>query len=107
MSAYQRSNRAARSLVRWTADDLARASSISVATIRRAELKDVETSLTAANDLTIRKALEAAGVEFIDPNGGGPGVVCACQVSLELTGIYLTWISHLRMNVTPRYSSYG
>jgi len=66
--------RAARSLIRWTAEDLARASSVSVASIRRAELKEVETSLTAANDLAIRKALEAAGVEFIDANGGGPGV---------------------------------
>jgi hypothetical protein len=30
-----------------------------------------ETSLTAANNLAIRKALEAAGVEFIDENGWG------------------------------------
>jgi hypothetical protein len=28
----------------------------------------------AANDLAIRRALEAAGVEFIAENGGGPGV---------------------------------
>jgi hypothetical protein len=33
-----------------------------------------DTSLTAANELAIRRALEAAGVEFIDENGGGPGV---------------------------------
>jgi hypothetical protein len=32
------------------------------------------TSLTVANDLAVRRALEAAGVEFIDDNGGGPGV---------------------------------
>ena len=66
--------RAARSLIRWTADELAAASALSVATIRRAELKESETSLTTANDLAIRRALEAAGVEFIDENGGGPGV---------------------------------
>ena len=30
--------------------------------------------MTAANDLAVRRALEAAGVEFIDENGGGPGV---------------------------------
>jgi hypothetical protein len=30
--------------------------------------------MTAANDLAARRALEAAGVEFIDENGGGPGV---------------------------------
>jgi|SRR6516162_1702596 len=27
-----------------------------------------------ANDSTVRRTLEAAGVEFIDENGGGPGV---------------------------------
>ena len=30
--------------------------------------------MTAANDLAVRRALEEAGVEFIDENGGGPGV---------------------------------
>ena len=66
--------RAARSLIRWSAEDLAARSSLSVATIRRAELTDAETSMTAANDLAVRRALESAGVEFIDENGGGPGV---------------------------------
>ena len=66
--------RAARALVRWRAQDLARESSVGVATIRRAELTDDITSMTAANDLAVRRALEAAGVEFIDENGGGPGV---------------------------------
>jgi hypothetical protein len=66
--------RAARALVRWRAQDLARESSVGVATIRRAELTDSDTSMTAANDLAVRRALEAAGVEFIDENGGGPGV---------------------------------
>jgi len=66
--------RAARSLIRWTAEDLASASALSVATIRRAELTEDATALTAANDLAIRHALESAGVDFIDENGGGPGV---------------------------------
>ena len=66
--------RAARSLIRWTADELATACALSVATVRRAELKESETALTTANDLAIRRALETAGVEFIDENGGGPGV---------------------------------
>jgi hypothetical protein len=61
-------------LLRWSAEELARNSAVGVATIRRAELKDDETSLTAANNLSIRAALEAAGVEFIAENGGGPGV---------------------------------
>jgi transcriptional regulator with XRE-family HTH domain len=66
--------RAARALLRWSAEDLARRSLLSVATIRRAEITEDETSLTAANDLAVRRALEAAGVDFIDENGGGPGV---------------------------------
>ena len=66
--------RAARSLIRWSAEDLARQSALSVATIRRAELAEAETSMTMANDLAVRRALEAAGVEFIEENGGGPGV---------------------------------
>jgi len=66
--------RAARALLRWRAQDLARESAVGVATIRRAELVDGQTSMTAANDLAIRRALEDAGVEFIDENGGGPGV---------------------------------
>ena len=45
--------RAARSLIRWTAEDLASASALSVATIRRAELKKNQTALTSANDLAI------------------------------------------------------
>ena len=45
-----------------------------VNTIRRAEVAENGTSLTAANELAIRRALEAAGIEFIDENGGGPGV---------------------------------
>ena len=30
--------------------------------------------MTVANNDAVRRALEAAGVEFIDENGGGPGV---------------------------------
>jgi transcriptional regulator with XRE-family HTH domain len=66
--------RAARSLIRWTAEQLARQSNVSLRTIRRAELADEKTSLTVPNDLAIRRTLEDAGVEFIDRNGGGPGV---------------------------------
>ena len=41
--------------------------------LRRGQ-KENQTALTSANDLAIRRALESAGVEFIDENGGGPGV---------------------------------
>ena len=66
--------RAARALLRWSADDLARASTVGVATIRRAELADAETSMNTPNDRAIRQACEAAGIVFIDENGGGAGV---------------------------------
>jgi ribosome-binding protein aMBF1 (putative translation factor) len=66
--------RAARALLSWSAAELAQASSLGANTIRRAEVSDGDTSLTMANDQTIRRALEAAGVEFIDENGGGVGV---------------------------------
>jgi transcriptional regulator with XRE-family HTH domain len=66
--------RSARALLKWSALDLARRSSLGVNTIRRAEATNEATSLTTANDLAIRHAFEAAGVEFIDENGGGPGV---------------------------------
>jgi hypothetical protein len=64
--------RAARALIRWNAEDLARQSAVSLRTIRRAELVDGQTSMTAANDLAIRRALEEAGVEFT--NLDQPGV---------------------------------
>src|ERR1700691_690767 len=64
--------RAARAILRWSASDLARQSSLGVNTIRRAEIAEENISLTAANELAIRRALEAAGVEFT--NGDQPGV---------------------------------
>ena len=66
--------RAARALLRWSAEDLARESSLGVTTIRRAELAEGQTAMTVANDSTLRRTFEAAGIEFIDENGGGPGV---------------------------------
>jgi len=67
--------RAARALIRWSAEQLSKASEIGVTTIRRAELEPSETKLTRANDQVIRRTLETAGVVFIDADGGvGPGV---------------------------------
>ena len=66
--------RAARALLRWSAPELARKAVLGVATIKRAEAAEYETSMTAANDLAVRRAFENAGIEFIDQGGGGPGV---------------------------------
>jgi hypothetical protein len=38
------------------------------------EVVDAEFPITLANEAALRQALEAAGVEFIDENGGGLGV---------------------------------
>jgi hypothetical protein len=66
--------RAARALVRWTVEDLAKAAKVGVMTVRRAESSDGPPSMLANNLAAIRSALEGAGVEFIDQNGMGPGV---------------------------------
>jgi len=66
--------RAARALLRWSAQELANASKVGVATIRRVEVIEGEIPVTSANEAALRKALETAGVVFIDENGGGSGV---------------------------------
>jgi hypothetical protein len=45
-----------------------------VATIRRAEFAENDTIMTTANNVAVRHMLEDGDVEFIDENGGGPGV---------------------------------
>jgi hypothetical protein len=65
--------RAARAVLRWAATDLVQASGVSLATIHRAEAVDGKTAMTSANAFAIRRALEDAGVELIEENGGGPG----------------------------------
>jgi transcriptional regulator with XRE-family HTH domain len=66
--------RAARALLRWEQRDLASASSVSLPTIKRLESKPGVMGAHASTVAALRKALEVAGVEFIDENGGGPGV---------------------------------
>ncbi|MFG1237187.1 transcriptional regulator [Xanthobacter autotrophicus DSM 597] len=66
--------RAARALLRWRAEDLANASKVGVATVRRAEGEDGPVGMTAANVAAVRGALESAGVIFVEENGEGPGV---------------------------------
>ncbi len=64
--------RAARGLLDWSQPDLARASGIGRSTITRFERGSHAPH--ASNLAALRVALEGAGVEFLDPNGGGPGV---------------------------------
>ena len=64
--------RAARGLLDWTQQELADAARIGVATVRLFESEATETR--HATLAVIRHAFELAGVEFIDENGGGPGL---------------------------------
>lgn len=66
--------RAARGLLRWSAEVLAERSRLGVATVRRAEATDGRPNLTEANAAAVQSALEGAGVIFITENGNGPGV---------------------------------
>jgi len=66
--------RAARALLRWEQRDLASASSVSLPTIKRLESKPGPLAAHGSTLAALRKALESAGVEFIDENGGGQGV---------------------------------
>ncbi|MCG8403328.1 MAG: helix-turn-helix transcriptional regulator [Firmicutes bacterium] len=64
--------RAARALLRMSQDDLAAKTKLSAVTIRKFE--NQTDSLREATINLIELTLEAGGVEFIDKNGGGPGV---------------------------------
>lgn len=66
--------RGARGFLGWSARELAEKSGVGLSTVQRAEAAENAPSITRANMQAIRTALEAAGVEFIPENGGGPGV---------------------------------
>ena len=66
--------RAARGLVRWSAAELAERAKLGISTIQRMEKVDGVPSASASNLAAVQKALESAGIEFIDENGGGPGL---------------------------------
>jgi predicted transcriptional regulator len=66
--------KAARALLDWSQDQLAAAADISIPTIKRLEANDGPLGGRGLTVERILTSLEAAGVEFIDENGGGPGV---------------------------------
>jgi transcriptional regulator with XRE-family HTH domain len=66
--------RAGRALLRWSAIELARASGVSIATIKRVELEQGVPSISVPLLSAIRSALEGAGVEFVGEPKRGPGV---------------------------------
>ena len=66
--------RAARALLRWSADSLAKESGIGVATIRRLELAEGVPSSNVNTLLAIKSTLEDAGIEFLGTPQEGAGV---------------------------------
>lgn len=66
--------RAARALLRWTAEDLANAAEVGVATIRRMEVLEGVPAGNVKTLVAIQRALEDAGIEFIGSPEDGPGV---------------------------------
>jgi transcriptional regulator with XRE-family HTH domain len=64
--------RAARGLLGWSQQELARRARVGIVTVHQLEAA-VSEPRRATLDV-IRRAFESAGVDFIEENGGGPGV---------------------------------
>lgn len=65
--------RAARGLLGWSQTELASRAGLSLPTVKRLE-GGFGPRVSDEARMRLQKALEAAGVEFINENGGGPGV---------------------------------
>ncbi len=66
--------RAARGLLGWNQSRLANASGVALSTIRRMEGSEGPLRGMAENVWKVQRALEDAGVIFIDEDDEGPGV---------------------------------
>jgi predicted transcriptional regulator len=64
--------RAGRGLLGWSQQELADSAGVGVVTVHQLEAGTSEPR--RATLVVVRRAFEKAGVEFIDENGGGPGV---------------------------------
>jgi transcriptional regulator with XRE-family HTH domain len=64
--------RAARALLNWSQQDLAAKSGIGIVTVHQLEAGTNQPRRATID--VVRRAFEGAGIEFIDENGGGPGV---------------------------------
>ncbi|MFV3131733.1 helix-turn-helix domain-containing protein [Niveispirillum sp. KHB5.9] len=69
-----------------SADELAKATNLGIATIRRAESHAGVPTLTTANLTAIQSALEAAGIDFIFEDGSGAGIRLRRNDGQERTG---------------------
>jgi DNA-binding Xre family transcriptional regulator len=66
--------RAARALLRWSANDLSDKSGVGISTIKRLEVMDGVPAINISTMVAIQSALENAGVEFIGSPDDRPGV---------------------------------
>lgn len=64
--------RAARALLGWSREQLSLSCNVPIRTLDRLEKGDGEPQQRTL--VAVSQALETAGVEFIEENGGGPGV---------------------------------
>lgn len=67
--------RAARGALSWSLADLAAASRVSLSTVRRAEMTAGTPNVTPANLEAVKRALEAAGIEFIGTPDKAHGIL--------------------------------
>ena len=65
-------SRAARGLLAWSQQDLAHEAGVGIVTVHQLEAGTSQPRRATLD--VIRRAFERQGVEFIDENGGGPGV---------------------------------
>ena len=66
--------RAARALLRWSANDLSDKSGVGISTIKRLEVMNGVPAINISTMVAIQKAFENAGVEFIGSPDDRPGV---------------------------------
>lgn len=66
--------RAARALLRWETRDLAQALKLPLSTVERLEATPGPLAAEPSAIEAVRAAFDAAGLEFIEENGGGAGV---------------------------------
>jgi transcriptional regulator with XRE-family HTH domain len=66
--------RAARNGLRWTLQELATATNLSVSSIKRVEADDGVPTISAKSLAYIQTTLEAAGIQFIGSPDDAPGI---------------------------------
>lgn len=66
--------KAARALLAWSQEEMAIAAAVSIPTVKRLEAQTGPLGGRSQTGDKLVAALQTAGIEFIDENGGGEGV---------------------------------